>query len=167
MSRPLKFLIFFLTIAASGCGIYTLNGVTIPETIKTVSIAYIENKSALVAPQLSPTLSDKLRAKFLQQTNLRMVENNGDFAISGEVVEYSVAPVGAQDNSSASVNRLTVVLRARLVCEKEPNLAFETNFTQFEDFDASKNLADVEASLIQNISDNLVQEIFNKATLNW
>jgi hypothetical protein len=46
-------------------------------------------------------------------------------------------------------------------------LEFDQRFTQFEDFDANTSLADVEASLIESITDNLAQEVFNKAALNW
>jgi Lipopolysaccharide-assembly len=167
LNKSLLYIVVLLSFISASCGIYKLNGVTIPETIKSVSVAYIDNKANLVAPELSPALSDKLRTKFLTQTTLRLLESDGDFSISGEVIDYSVAPVGAQDNATASVNRLQIVVRARLVCPKEPQLEFEQTFTQFEDFDASKNLADVESDIIGNLSDNLVQEIFNKATLNW
>ncbi len=166
-NKVLIYIGLLATVLSSSCGIYKLNGVTIPESIKTVSVAYIENKASLVAPDLSPALSDKLRTKFLTQTNLRLIDDEGDFTISGEVIEYSVGPVGSQDNATASVNRLQIVVRARLECSKEPKLEFDRTFTQFEDFDADKNLADVESDIIQNLSDNLVQEIFNKATLNW
>lgn len=167
LSRHISIFFLGLITMLPSCGIYTLNGVSIPEEVKTVSVAYFENKAPLVAPALSPMLSEKLRSKFLTQTNLRLIDQQGDFAFSGEVTDYSVKPVGAINNSSASVNRLTISVHAKMECLISPNLSFDKTFTQFEDFDANKNLADVEASLIQNISDNLVQEIFNKATLNW
>jgi hypothetical protein len=151
----------------TSCGIYSLNGVTFPDTIKTVSIAFIENKAPIVAPNLSPTLTDKLRNKFLTQTSLNLITENGDFAIEGNVVDYSVNPVGAADNSTASKNRLQITVKIKMISEKATHLAFDQRFTQFEDFDASKSLADVEADLIESISDNLAQEIFNKAALNW
>lgn len=161
----------FITLIAvtqwTSCGIYSLNGVTFPDSIKSVSVAFIENRAPIVAPNLSPTLTDKIRNKFLTQTSLNLISENGDFAIEGNVVDYSVNPVGASDNSSASKNRLQITVQMKMVCEKDADLAFDQRFTQFEDFDASKSLADVEADLIESISDNLAQEIFNKAALNW
>ncbi|MFT5723849.1 MAG: hypothetical protein ACI9JN_000966 [Bacteroidia bacterium] len=151
----------------TSCGIYSLNGVTFPDTIKTVSIDFIENNAPIVAPNLSPTLTEKLRNKFLTQTSLNLVPENGDFAIAGSIVDYAVNPVGAADNSTASKNRLQISVKITMVSEKAPKLAFDQRFTQFEDFDASKSLADVEADMIESISDNLAQEIFNKAALNW
>ncbi len=166
-SIKLLFVIALVAFQASSCGLYSLNGVTIPAEVKSVSVAFIENKAPIVAPSLSPTLTDKLRDKFLTQTNLSLIENNGDFALEGHIVDYSINPVGAADNSSASKNRLQIAVQITMACEVAPNLAFDQRFTQFEDFDASTSLADVEASLIESISENLAQEIFNKAALNW
>lgn len=164
--KPLAISLLLMT-QWSSCGIYSLNGVTFPDSIKTVSVAFIENKAPIVAPNLSPTLTDKLRNKFLTQTNLNLIAEGGDFALEGNVIDYSVNPVGAADNSSASKNRLQISVQVKMVSDKAKHLAFDQRFTQFEDFDATKSLADVEADLIESISDNLAQEIFNKAALNW
>ena len=160
-------LIVSLVLVAQSCGIYSFNGVTIPDEVKTVSVAFIENEAMIVAPALSPTLTEKWRTKFLTQTNLSLIEENGDFDISGSIVSYTQSPVGAADQSTASKNRLQIVVRIKMVSPKAQNLEFEKRFTQFEDFDASKSLADVEADLIETISENLAQEIFNKIALNW
>ena len=156
-----------VVLSITGCGFYSLKGISIPPEIETVSVAFIENNAPVVAPTLSPTLTDKLRNLFISQTKLNLLEEGGDFDITGQVINYSVAPVGASDNSTASKNRLTITVRMKMVSEKAPNLEFDQRFTQFEDFDANTSLADVEASLIESITDNLAQEVFNKAALNW
>jgi hypothetical protein len=160
-------ILFVFTCSFTSCGIYSLSGVSIPPEIKTVSVAFIENKAPIIAPTLSPNLTDKLRDRFLTQTNLTMIEENGDFALSGYVTDYSVSPVGAADNSTASKNRLKITVKMTMVSEKAKKLEFDQQFSQFEDFDANQSLADVESTLIESITDNLAQEIFNKAALNW
>lgn len=160
-------LLIFATLTWSSCGIYKLNGVTIPPEIETVSVAFIENKASLVAPLLSPTLTEKLRNKFLTQTNLQLIDQGGDFTIEGNVVDYTISPVGAANNSTASKNRLQISIQMTMVSPKAKDLEFNQRFTQFEDFDASKSIADVESDLIETIADNLAQEVFNKAALNW
>ncbi|MBI1306227.1 MAG: hypothetical protein GC181_06395 [Bacteroidetes bacterium] len=162
-----KLLYLLLIFVPASCGIYSFSGVSYSENIKTVSIAYIDNNSALVAPELSPTLTNKLRNKFISQTNLRMTEEGGDIAFTGEVVEYNVVPVGGGDNNTTSLNRLQIVVHIKCECEKDKKYAFDERFTQFSDFDASKSLADVESDLIGTMTDNLVQDIFNKSALNW
>ena len=45
--------------------------------------------------------------------------------------------------------------------------SFEKNFTRFADFEATQNLSDVEQSLIEEINDQLILDIFNEAVVNW
>ena len=44
---------------------------------------------------------------------------------------------------------------------------FETTFSSFTDFDSRKTLTQVESALIEEITKKLVDDIFNKAVINW
>lgn len=168
MKWLLASLILLTTLVLSNCGFYKLNPAgDIDPLIKTVSVAYFDNNATLIAPELSPSLTEKLRDKFISQTNLDLVETGGDMHLSGEIISYTVEPVASQDNSIATQNRLTISVRAKLVSEKVKKHNFEQSFTQFQDFDATKSLSEVESGLIDEITDRLVQEIFNKSTLDW
>jgi len=160
-------IVLILPSLLGNCGFYKFNVVSIDPSVESVSVAYFENTAAIVNPTLSTTISDKLRNKFISESSLNLVEGDGDFKFNGSVTRYEVAPVAAQDNATATLNRLTISVQVELECEKAPKHSFSTNFTQFEDFDANKNLSDVENDLIESISENLVNEIFNKATLDW
>jgi len=151
----------------SSCGFYKFNVVSIDPSVQTVSVNYFDNIAAIVNPTLSTTISDKLRNKFISESSLDLVESEGDFDFSGSVIRYDIAPVAAQDNATATLNRLTIVVQVELECEKATKHAFSSSFTQFEDFDANKSLSDVETDLIESISENIINEIFNKATLDW
>lgn len=147
---------------------YGFNLVSLPEDVKTVSVQYFQNNASIVEPTLSQIFTEKLKNKFVTETNLGLVPNKGDFAFSGEVVDYVVAPVSVQSGTTtASLNRLTISIRAKFECEKHPELAFDKVFTNFTDFDASKDLSSVEATLIDQITDMSVQDIFNKSAVNW
>lgn len=159
--------VVFAFNALIGCGFYKFNVTAIDSAVESVSVAYFENTAAVVNPTLSMTLSDKLRNKFITESNLSLVEQNGHFNFTGTVVRYDVAPVAAQDNATATLNRLTIGVEVELLCEVAPKHNFKRVFSQFEDFDANRNLSDVEDDLIESISENLVNEIFNKATLDW
>ena len=49
----------------------------------------------------------------------------------------------------------------------EPELDYDTSFSRYEDYDASQNLSDVENELIELILEDLVEDIFNRAFVNW
>lgn len=149
------------------CGIYSFSGSSIPEDVKTFSVDFFQNKAAIVAPVLSQTLTEKLKSKFISETNLSIQENEGDFHFSGEIVKYTVNPVSAQNSDNANLNRLTIAISAKLVCEKHPELSFEVPFENYQDFDAATNFSTIESQLIDEISDMLIQQVFNKAAINW
>ena len=44
---------------------------------------------------------------------------------------------------------------------------FEQEFSQFADFDASVSVSQVEAQLIDDITNKLIQEVFNRSVNNW
>src|SRR5215216_3787734 len=81
----LSALLVLSSLCNTGCGIYgfTEKG-TIPDSIKTVKINFIENEAAYINPQLSPNLTDKLKQKIVRQTKLSQSNNdNADWVISG------------------------------------------------------------------------------------
>ena len=51
--------------------------------------------------------------------------------------------------------------------KKDPKKNFEKSFSEFDDFDVSKTLADVETPLVADINKKLVQDIYNATVMNW
>ena len=156
------FLFFF-----NSCGIYSFTGASIPPGAKTVSVQYFQNKAPLVEPSLSPTFTNALRDIFTTQTNLRMVSKNGDLALEGEITNYTITPQAIQANQTAASNRLSVTINVRYADKLEPTKNFESQFTEYQDYPSSQNLSSVKTALLKQITDNLAQDVFNKAVVNW
>ena len=56
--------------AITGCDVYSFTGASISPEIKTISIASFPNQASLVQPSLSQVFTEKLKDKFVSQTNL-------------------------------------------------------------------------------------------------
>jgi hypothetical protein len=151
----------------SGCGIYSFTGASISPDVKTISIKYFPNNALLVQPTLSNIFTETLRDKFTNQTNLKLVNSGGDLNIEGEITGYATEPVAIQGNQQAALQRLKITVSVRFTNKKDEKQNFESSFSRYEDFDASKRLSEVEESLIGTITDYLAQDIFNKAVVNW
>lgn len=160
-------LMFCLLASMAGCGIYSFTGASIAPEIKTISIQYFSNQAALVQPTLSQTLTDALKDRFMQQTTLNVVNGRGDLNIEGAIVNYNTQPVAIQSDDKAALNRLTITVRVTFTNELDEKQNFETNFSRYEDYDSKLSLASVEENLIKVITDALVDDIFNKAVVNW
>jgi len=96
-----------------------------------------------------------------------MVEKNGDIALEGEITDYSTKPVAIQANQTAALNRLTITVNVRFSSRLEPAKDFETSFTQYVDYPSTDNYNSIKNDLIKKIVNDLTDNIFNKALVNW
>lgn len=166
-SFQLLLLFFGLLLVSSCCINYTFKGANLPKEVKTFSVAYIENKAQIVAPQLSNVFTEKLKNKLTNETSLKSQRTNGDLRFSGFISSYSVNNASQQSNNQVANNRLTIVVEITCVNTKDSTLNYKQQFSNFADFPGTQNLNAVEAKLINDISDLLILEIFNKAVINW
>ena len=155
-----------VTFSNSSCGIYRFRDVSIPDSVKTVRVQYIENRARYVNPQLSPRLSDKLRQKIVGQTRLSQTNSdNANWDISGYVSDYSFS-TSAISGQREAVNRLSVSVHITLnnrLAEKIQEYDVSRNF----EFSAKLSFQQAEAQLSDEIIRTLTDEIFNRIFSNW
>jgi hypothetical protein len=108
-----------------------------------------------------------LRDKFVQQSSLELVESDGDLNLDGEIIAYNVSPQAIQGDETAALNRLTITVKVRFTNKLKKEDNFESTFKAFEDYDSNQSLSTVEEELINTICERLVEDIFNKAVVNW
>jgi hypothetical protein len=163
---------FMVTVAVAllipGCTVkYGFSGASLSPEVKSISIQYFQNMAPLVQPGLSQYLTDEFTDKVRSQTNKEMVRDLGDVNFEGEIVDYRTAPQAVSGNATASVNRFTISVRVRYTNSIEPDMSFEQTFTRFEDYDSSLELSSVEQDLTEKIVEQLIEDIFNRAFVNW
>jgi hypothetical protein len=152
----------------SSCRInYSFTGASISPNVKTVTIQYFSNQASLVVPTLSRTWTDALRDYFTSQTNLALIEKGGDLNFEGAITGYVVQPIAIQGNETAAMNRLTITINVKFTNRTNEKQNFETSFSRYQDYQSSLSLASVQDGLIKEITDQLVQDVFNKAVVNW
>ena len=151
----------------SGCGVYSFTGASISADIKTISIQRFPNNAMTVEPTLSQKFTDALRDKFSNETNLALMNKSGDLQIEGSITGYRTSPIAIQGNETAAMNRLTITLSVTFENTIDDSKSFESSFSRFADYSSTQNLNDEQDILIDEINDKLVQDIFDKAVVNW
>ncbi len=169
MTHTKGFLIILLIIPLSigGCGTYSFSGAAISEEVKTVTIQNFPNNADLVVPTLSQTFTEKLKQKFLRDTRLELVSQGGDLVFSGSITRYDVSPEVVQDDRKENLSKLAITIQTKYTNKVNPDQNFEQAFTQDERFESNKSLSSIEDQLIQNITDRITENIFNKSVNNW
>jgi hypothetical protein len=158
--------LFLITTSNSSCSIYKFRDISIPDSIKTVKVNFIENRAPYVNPQLSPRLTDKLRQKIVSQTRLSQTNNdNADWDIKGYISNYTSSTSGISQQQVAT-NRLTVSVHITLIDQKA-NKTQEYDVSRNFEYSASKSLTQAEAELADEILRGLTDDIFNRIFSNW
>ena len=162
-----KFIIYLALIFCSSCGIYSFTGASIPPGAKTVSVEYFSNKAANIQPILSSLFTEKLKDIFIEQTSLNLQDRDGDLAFSGYINKYEIKPIAIQSNESASKNRLTISVYVTFINSIENEKGFEQTFSRYKDYESTENINDIEEELINYITNEIIEDIFNKSIVNW
>ncbi len=162
----------FLFAAAgnSSCNVYKFRDVSIPDSIRSVKVNFIENRASYVNPQLSPRLTDKLRQKIVSQTRLSQTNNdNADWDIRGHISNYSFSTSGLTTqggNRQQTTNRLTVTVHI-ILNDQKANKTQEYDVSRNFEFAATQSIQQAEASLGDEIIRGLTDDIFNRIFSNW
>lgn len=159
--------ILVIVMGMQSCISYSFTGASIPPEAKTISIQYIDNQAQLVVPTLSETFTTSLRDRFTSQTSLELVNNNGDLQIDGVITDYNTTPQAITGNETAALNRLTITVKIKFVNTLEPDKNYESSFSRYEDYSSDQDLSSVQDGLIETINEMLIDDIFNKAVVNW
>ena len=150
------------------CGIYSFTGTSIQPDVKTVTINYFEYQALKVNPSLSNELTVAMQDKFLKLTKLEQVDMDGDLEITGAVTGYDVKATSITANEQAAQNRLTVTVKISFTNRKYPEDDFsDKSFSAYADFAATESLDAVEATLCEDIIEQLCDDMFNATVANW
>jgi len=156
-----------ISLSFSSCISYSFTGASIPPEAKTISIQYFDNHASFVNPTLSESLTTAVKDRFTNQTSLVLVRQNGDLQIEGVITDYQSTPQAITAGETAALTRLTIKVKVKFVNLLQPENNFETTFSRYQDYESTKDLAEVQDVLVVLINEMLVDDIFNKAVVNW
>ncbi|MDE5727826.1 MAG: hypothetical protein K2H83_00550 [Duncaniella sp.] len=166
----IRLLPLLVMLCLVGCRIkITMNGAAIDYNVyKTVYVSEFPIRAALVYPPLQQTFENKLLDYISSNTRLRTVDTpNADLQIEGEITGYNLSPQAVTENAYASQTRLTIQVRVRYTDAKNENKDIDQTFSAYRDFDSSQMLTDVQDQLCNEISEELVDLIFNATLGDW
>ena len=146
---------------------YSFTGANFPDDVETFSVDFFSNEASLVNPQLSLNFTEKLKTKFQTQTKLGLKAEQGDYHFSGAITEYRIDPATLNADLGTAQNQFTIKVKVEFVCEKHPDKNIIKDFSFFKIYDANQPFESVEESLSNEITDNIVQQIFAYFALDW
>ena len=156
-----------VTLLLTSCVIrYSFTGAS-TTGLKTVSIQYFQNRASLVQPGLSQNLTEALIDKCRSQTSLQLVSGFGDANFEGEILDYKTVTQTIAGDARAAVNRFSITVKVKFTNSVFSENSYEMTFSRFEDYDSNLDLSQVEDALSVKIIEQLAEDIFNRAFVNW
>jgi len=163
-----KYVVFLIGVFCllNACGVYSFTGAAIEG--KTINIHFIENQAKVIVPTLSSAFTEKLRQRILSQSSLSQLNSEKtDYDLSGYVTNYDITVASVSGAETSSKNRLTIIVMIDFQNKLNEKGNFTQAFSRFADFNSDQNIQNIESKLIAEISDQLADDIFNKAFVNW
>lgn len=157
--------VIVVTTALQGC--YSLNGISISSTTETYHVAQFEVNTPESPAELGQQFSELLKQKVNSQTRLAFDDENPDVEFTGAIVSFTVTPESANADNRSDLSRLTVSISVDYVDTVTEKNSYTMRFTEFELFDSSVNLFDVQEQLLADIFERISEDAFNKAFSNW
>ena len=169
-NRNYKYLILFLF--SYGCGNYSFTGASIPEGTESFQVNLFENNAgnnvgSIFEPGLDRDFTIALQNILENQTNLQMVQSNGDLLYEGEIVEYRVSPMTATADLNAAQNRLSISISVNFQNFKKEDDGFERRFSFYFDYPAEQQLISIKSEAHNIIFERITQDIFNASLAKW
>ncbi len=155
----------FIAITLQAC--YSLSGVSIGPEVRTYFVVQFRSNADNAPPTLEQTLTEALKEKIRTESRLMLDELDPDVDFSGTVVDFRVTSEAPQPGELTAINRLTINVAVEYTNHREENKDWRSNFSFFFDFPSSQDLASVQDEAIQAITNQLVEDIFNKAFTDW
>ncbi|WP_162053928.1 LPS assembly lipoprotein LptE [Pontibacter pamirensis] len=168
--RHVSFALTLLLLICSGCGIYSFTGTTIPPDVKTISIQNFENLTGEGPANLTQVVTNNFTDYYRRNTNLIVTQTEGDLQLEGQIVSFNYSPAAIQregQNDIAGLNRLTLGMQVRFTNTKQPEKDFDQTFTISQDFPQDLDITQLSTLQIEQLSERLVTDVFNKTVADW
>ena len=161
-------IILALTITLFSCRFYSLSGTNIRDDVKSFQVNYFQNTAAQIEPGIDRDFTIALQDLIQNQTNLELVNSNGDLVYEGEITQYRISPTTATANNTAAQNRLSISVRVRFYNKKAEDDDFEQTFSFFFDYSGSSLLTgSVRDNALDEIFERITQDVFNASLAKW
>ncbi|MBN2273487.1 MAG: LptE family protein [Bacteroidales bacterium] len=170
MKRTLTWtIILWVSWLTQGCFTFSLTtkDASIPIEAETVSVQYFQNMARIVEPALSQQLTDDLKDYIQENTRLKLINGAGDLDFEGTITGYDIKPVSITSDEQAAQNRFTITVKVKYTCSVKEDMDYDASFSRYEDFDSSQDFETVKNDMTERIMKLLIEDIYNKAFVNW
>ena len=156
-----------LTVLFSHSSCYSLRGTSISPNISTFRVEPFRDNTLTSPPTLAQNTTEALRDKIRTESRLTQTDQNPDIEFKGSIADYRISSEAPRPGELTALNRLTIVLAVEYINYKDEEEGWKSNFSFFFDFPSGTDFASVEEEATSTITEQLMEDIFNRAFTSW
>lgn len=160
-------LFIFIAISVLQQSCYSLSGVSISPDVKTYYVEQFRSNADNAPPVLEQTLTEALKEKIRTESRLIFADTEPHVEFKGTIVDYRVTSEAPRPGEFTAINRLTINVGIEYINNLEEKKGWKNNFSFFYDFPSNQDLSSIQDEAIRVISNQLMEDIFNKAFTDW
>jgi hypothetical protein len=162
-----RLLLLLPLLLFSGC--YSFKGISIDQRVGTFFVRLFETTALNAPPTLGLDFTERLKDKIRSETRLQLKTDAADVEFSGRITDFRVVPVAPRPGELVALNQLVVVVSvtAENMMEEKIDWPKERTFSHFAEFSSQTDLLTVQDQLTRQISDQLLEDVFNHFFNNW
>lgn len=169
--RKLLFIALLMQLLFSSCWPTRVGFVdgSMPPEWQQFSLKTLENNAPNAPLSYAANLSESIKDGIQNNTRLALVGDpkKAQVQIEGEITNYSITPIALQEGDNAAQNRLTISVKfdVFITAPEEDKMTLVSN--RYVDYSSTQDLSSVEATLLEEINSQIVQDVINKLLSNW
>lgn len=150
-------------------GLYTFTGTSFDPNIESFFVFPFDLEARSAPPTLAQNVEEALKLKIRQESRLQQLDTDPDIEFQGTITRFNVTPQAPEAGEAIGLNRLTISVKIDYIdnYHDDDEYNWSQTFTRFEDFGANDNLLNVQDGLIELITEQLLEDIFNRAFSDW
>lgn len=157
---------FFLILVFINFSCYTFKDISIKPDVKSFNVEDF-NLTANAPGSIDQTFTEELKRRIQSETRLYLDENNPHIIFEGTITGYNVVSTATDSQNTASLNKLDIRIKISYTNTLHEDENWESTFSDYANFDRDENLADVQDALIEEIFEQILDSVINKAFSNW
>lgn len=168
MRGVIRFSVLLSLVLVSWKCSLSLSGISIDPSIDTFNVETFENTADLLEPTLALDLTEALKERIRNSSRLDWNKSKPDIIFTGTITGYRISSEAQQRGATTAFNQLTINLRVEYEDLNDDNKNWKKTFSRFVQFPSDQVFNNVKEELIQEVSEYLVQDVFNEAfAKNW
>ena len=163
-ARPVLLFIALASVAVSGC--YSFRGGSVPEHLKTISIASVTDNSGFGDASLREYCTETMLSRFRSDNTLQLVDNDGDARLTPILVRIQDQIVNVQSQDLENQRRMVVAVEVEYVDAVKSRVVWKRTFENFDVYDVANATEDRQRAAREAI-DRIIDDVLLAVVSDW